>query len=116
MLRNYIERVFAVLKKRFAILSKMTAYSIRKQAKIVLCCFLLHNYCRMTRDGDDEDEMDADMQYMRNMADYDAERINYENANRHEADPDQEDAIAWRNGIAQSMWEDYLLELERRGL
>ena len=42
-------------------------------------------------------------QYMRNMADYEA--FSY-----------QEDAIAWRNGIAESMWVDYLAELQRRGL
>ncbi|XP_047961603.1 uncharacterized protein LOC125206385 [Salvia hispanica] len=44
--RNVIERAFAVLKMRWAILRSVAYYPIRTQIRIIMTCFLLHNFVR----------------------------------------------------------------------
>ena len=52
-LRNSIERIFGVLKKRFPILKKQLEYDYDTQVQLVnaLCC--LHNFIRKEGDGKD---------------------------------------------------------------
>ncbi|XP_030479325.1 uncharacterized protein LOC115696571 [Cannabis sativa] len=45
-LQNVVERTFAVLKKRFPILTIAPQYTIKKQGWIVLACCVLHNFIR----------------------------------------------------------------------
>jgi hypothetical protein len=45
-LRNVIERIFGVLKKRFPILVVMPSYSFTDQIKLVKCSMLIHNFIR----------------------------------------------------------------------
>lgn len=44
--RNIIERAFAVLKMRWAILRSASFYPIKVQVQLISACFLLHNYIR----------------------------------------------------------------------
>src|SRR5271170_990693 len=57
-LRNAIERIFGVLKKRFPILKKQLEYDYDIQVQLVnaLCC--LHNFIRREGDSDSEFELD----------------------------------------------------------
>jgi hypothetical protein len=48
-LRNVIERAFGVLKSRFSILKQMTSFDLHVQRDIVIACFAIHNYIRMTK-------------------------------------------------------------------
>ncbi|XP_042067155.1 uncharacterized protein LOC121810455 [Salvia splendens] len=42
--RNVIERAFAVLKMRWGIHRSASFYPIKVQTRLVMACFLLHNY------------------------------------------------------------------------
>ena len=44
--RNVIERAFAVLKMRWGILRSASFYPIKVQIRMIMACFLLHNYIR----------------------------------------------------------------------
>lgn len=46
MARNVIERAFAILKMRWSILRSASFYPIETQTRLIMCCFLLHNYVR----------------------------------------------------------------------
>jgi hypothetical protein len=53
-LRNVIERIFGVLKRKYQILQSPSEYSIDTQARIILACTALHNWVRF-REGDKAD-------------------------------------------------------------
>lgn len=44
--RNVIERAFAVLKMRWGILRNASFYPTKVQIRMIMACFLLHNYIR----------------------------------------------------------------------
>lgn len=44
--RNVIERAFAVLKMRWGILRVASYYPIKTQIRLIMACFLLHNFIR----------------------------------------------------------------------
>lgn len=44
--RNIIERAFAVLKMRWGILRSASYYPIKTQIRLIMACFLLHNFIR----------------------------------------------------------------------
>jgi hypothetical protein len=56
-LRNAIERIFSVMKKRFQVLTNQLEYSYKIQVRLVkvICC--LHNIIRLTGGDDLFDEM-----------------------------------------------------------
>jgi hypothetical protein len=47
-LRNVIERSFGVLKMKWQILDKVPSYTPHKQTQIIVVCFALHNFIRMS--------------------------------------------------------------------
>ena len=61
MARNVIERAIAVLKMRWGILRSASVYPIQTQSRLIMACFLLHNFIRgEMRDDPIEQEMDSD--------------------------------------------------------
>lgn len=44
--RNVVERAFGVLKIRWGILRSATYYPIKVQNRLIMACFLLHNFIR----------------------------------------------------------------------
>ncbi|XXG85348.1 hypothetical protein AAC387_Pa11g0442 [Persea americana] len=52
-LRNIVERTFAVLKQRFALLQSAPRYPMQTQVKIVVACCVLHNFIRQWNLEDD---------------------------------------------------------------
>ncbi|XP_042012353.1 uncharacterized protein LOC121760805 [Salvia splendens] len=50
--RNIIERAFAVLKMRWGILRSASFYPIETQIRLIMCCFLLHNFIRWEMEVD----------------------------------------------------------------
>ena len=108
-LRNVVERIFGVLKKRFPIVVLMSSYDFEFQCDIVLGAMMLHNFIRINQEEDDEfDIWDLDEEDIDN-----EENLDNEGGNN---DVHQNELIMWRNGIASSMWDAYQLELNRRGL
>ena len=58
--RNVIERAFAVLKMRWGILRSASFYPIKTQIRLIMACFLLHNFIRREMRVDPiEVELDA---------------------------------------------------------
>lgn len=46
MARNIIERAFAVLKMRWGVLRSASFYPIETQSRLIMACFILHNFIR----------------------------------------------------------------------
>jgi len=110
-LRNVIERIFGVVKKRFPILNNMHLhhYPFHFQVTLVRCVFILHNFLRRRKVNDDvfdawnfNDVQDDD---------YDDEP----GTHRAPAPANAADIQAWRDGIAEAMWVDYQAVLAQRG-
>lgn len=59
-LRNYIERIFGVLKRRFKILASDIEYPMPTQPKIFAACTVLHNMLQDLRGGERAREVDPD--------------------------------------------------------
>ena len=98
-LRNVIERMYGVLKRRFPILVKMSPYEYEFQCDIVHCTFLLHNFVRLNQLYEDDFYLEAAV--VNNIqADNEADDGNNENNNALKL---------WRNGIADAIWANYLV-------
>jgi hypothetical protein len=108
-LRNVIERGFGVLKKRFPMLVTMTSYPFDMQCKLVLCCFMLHNFIRRTQLY--EDEFDKWDEWGEDADDNDSD-------NDSDSDDEEDEHIVnnWRDGIAQRMWNDYVAYCVANGI
>ena len=122
-LRNAVERILGVLKKRFNILTKMPSFSIEKQVKIVMVCCMLHNFIRSTetyedlywKEADHDIENAAELNEARDGGDgYDdsdgdseAEEMDLQNANKRKLNK-------WRDDKGRQMWADYVHYLANR--
>ena len=111
-LRNVAERVYGVAKKRFPLLSGMTSYPFPTQVSLVMTCMFLHNFVRKNQIHNDAfDHLDDDEMYGEN-----------DDGNVHEYDEyvddpaSHNDAVDWRNDIAQRMWDDYQEVLVARNI
>lgn len=114
-LRNVVERIFGVLKKRWAILVRPPQFSMTVQAKVPPGLAATHNFI-MDVDptdieeyltGDDEQDLDPNPGQVR------------DNAFGILADgavtqAEKERATTLRDQIAEEMWRDYQEELRRR--
>ena len=108
-LRNVIERIFGVIKKRFPILVVMKSFDFPFQCDIVICALLVHNFVRMNQLYEDEfDNVDvpADNQNEDDDTDGVDENNIYVNAALNQ----------WRDGIATEMWDAYQILLQERGI
>jgi len=108
-LRNVVERLLGVTKKRFPILELMGSYAIQFQAQLIMCCLMIHNFIRANQLYEDEF-----------YAVYDREQQQYRNE-EHEEFADENDAnynalVNQRDQIAQDMYDAYLVELAHRGI
>jgi hypothetical protein len=110
-LRNAIERSFGVLKKRFPLLINMHSYDFPFQCDLVLCAIMIHNFIRSNQLYDDEFD-----DYNPNDEDHAADDMADIEGNLDAPDMNVDALNAWRDGIAQQMWDDYLLVREHRGL
>ncbi|XP_042056398.1 uncharacterized protein LOC121800982 [Salvia splendens] len=96
--RNVIERAFGVLKMRWGILRSASYYPIRTQIRLIMACFLLHNFIRREMEVDPvELELDTNM--------------NVENAEDDGVSGDYVDCVEpssdwthFRDSLAVNMW------------
>jgi hypothetical protein len=105
-LRNVIERMYGVLKRRFPILVKMSPYQYEFQCDIVHCTFLLHNFVRLNQLY--EDDFYLEVAIVNNIqADNEADDENNENYNALKL---------WRNGIADAIRANYLVVMAQQNI
>jgi hypothetical protein len=107
-LRNVVERIFGVVKKRFPVLSLMPPYSIPMMRDIIICCFVLHNVVRKYQQYRDVFDDTAE-----NESDEDNEM----NHQAYEERVDIADSAAGkvlRDQIANDLWQDYQQCLRNR--
>jgi DDE superfamily endonuclease len=103
-LRNVIERSFGVVKKRFPILVKMSSYPYNFQVTLVRCAFMLHNFIRLNQHYDDEFDVIEDEEVAAQNPAGDVQ-----NMGGGQSAAETARLQAWRDGIAQRMWDDYVL-------
>ena len=101
--RNAIERLFGVVKHRFVAFARgLPLRSVQDQAYVVYAMAVLHNYIRTWTQGADA----LEQAYLREQA-----------AQARDVEPEDEDEgaqgmrpaelDAWRNHLAQTMWDQY---------
>jgi hypothetical protein len=110
-LRNVIERIFGVLKKRFPILTSMPPYSIEMQRDIIYCCFFLHNFIRAHQHYCDS----FDSENINCFADSDVE-MSAQATKENVVNGDSNFGKLLRERIATDMWESYQGNLLQRRL
>ena len=101
-LRNAIERIFGVLKRKFKILKTAPEYSIQTQVDIVLALTALFNFTRL-RDGDIVDDYIL-------RTEIDTEDIQPTTLESIESTSTKAEARSMdilRDKIAEDMWKDY---------
>jgi len=99
-LRNVIERIFGLLKRKYQILQTPSEYSIDTQSRIILACTALHNWVRSI-EGDTadillkEDSLDKRPQDVQPVVEYPEGTITSKRMD------------AFRDQLAEKMWADY---------
>jgi hypothetical protein len=96
-LRNVIEQIFGVIKRKFKILSQVAEYSMDTQVALVLALYSLYNFIRQ-HEGDKVKDIELEEEAEEDVEDLEAIDIRgsgnkYMNEKREE--------------IAQQMWKDY---------
>lgn len=116
-LRNVIERIFGVSKRRFRLMNVAPEYDMQTQAKIPCALAALHNFIRVNDPDDlcginfaDEEAVAATVQELDGdgRVDFDAEELG-----GYVSNEERQRANAWRDGIAQEMWDEYVARGEQ---
>ena len=111
-LRNVIERLFGVLRRRFKILNTAPEYNLDTQAQLVLVVCALHNFIRHRANGEDDEfykERDASegLEKEGNGTEgYIDDRA--EDMMENKATQDMKEMLVERDRRATKMWIDYV--------
>lgn len=111
--RNVIERIFGVVKKRFAILRQTNNFTIDGQARVVPACCAVHNFIRI-HDPDDSLSDDEDDTESRSHSAANDDLFDEESLGGAISRAETRRADERRNAIAEAMWEDYCARRRRR--
>ncbi|KAH9092247.1 hypothetical protein LEN26_018578 [Aphanomyces euteiches] len=110
MLRNVVERIFGVLKKRFPVMSSPVEYDIGFQVDMVLSLCTVHNFIRLHGCTNDIYVQEATQELRaRNK-----EPMQLNDHPNHHPDLESTEAKAWRDQVATDMWNQYQLHCNRR--
>lgn len=107
-LRNVIEHIFGVVKRRFRLMVAGPEYSRGVQAKIPAALAFLHNFIRH-HDPFDEAEENSDRDSIKPPEQQD---INPEELGKYVTQAERNRASAKRDEIAKAMWADYEKEVQ----
>jgi len=107
-LRNVIERIFGVLKRRFKILLLAPEYSLDIQARIPVALSSIHNFIRTHEPGEEPLQGNPDIPPDDN-SDEDLNPVGT-------GIVEQEEADVRRDKIAQDMWDHYRHVCEEQGI
>ena len=107
-LRNAVERIFGVVKKRFPCLDHMSAYPYSTQIKLIMCAVMLHNFIRRNQLYEDVYDVEDPV------PDEAAEDNDFAEVDPGVDATTAQQLNAWRDGIAAAMWDEYTNDLLRR--
>ena len=107
-LRNVIERIFGVVKRKYQILRTPSEYSIETQTRIILACCIFHNYVRAKEGPTADNWLDTEQE---EREEEDIQPI----VSLPEGVVSSRRMDQFREDIATRMWLDYQTELTRRG-
>jgi hypothetical protein len=108
-LRNVVERIIGVLKKRFRIIAEANDYPMEMQAKLMPALCALHNFIRIYDPADDMDITEEEIESA-------VSQEQPASGTYHSGIAAAETARAAerRDQIAQQMWASYCAVLEHR--
>jgi DDE superfamily endonuclease len=110
-LRNAVERALGVIKRRFHILTTAPEYSISTQVNIIYAIIALHNFLQLY--GEDFEEVQGDLPEDDSSAQSEDEEEDTVLFELNGASQDNAGMKAFRDTIAQQMWEDYQSHLRQ---
>lgn len=105
MLRNAIERIFGILKKRFQILNASPSYPYQIQVDIILAVCFLHNFI-----GNGDDLSKLTVEEINELELYASQLPQDDSLEDPSLDAGRFLAARKRDRIAQNMWDDYMFE------
>lgn len=112
-LRNIVERIIGVVKRRFRILVVPPEFPMDTQARIPPACCCIHNIIRIYDDEELKDlEHDIDLPLQQN----EPEGIYGTLASGVPTSRDRDVMSTQREQLAAAMWTGYVEELARRGI
>ena len=107
-LRNVIERIFSVVKRKYQILKTPSEYSLDTQTRIVIACTALHNWVRY-REGEKADFW-LETESGRNISNIQPAVVYPEGSTTSKR------IDIFRDQVAEKMWVDYQRYLQSREL
>ncbi|KAH9103474.1 hypothetical protein AeMF1_006631 [Aphanomyces euteiches] len=107
-LRNVVERIFGVLKKRFPVLNSPVDYGFQVDLVLALCA--IHNFIRMNGSLHDVFTREA-IGELRERNQQPMESTDHQVVTD---EPENEEAKSWRDAIATEMWSQYMETLRQR--
>ncbi|KAF7314852.1 putative nuclease HARBI1-like protein [Mycena kentingensis (nom. inval.)] len=130
-LRNAVERIFGILKRRWAMFSRAPEYPAETQAQFVAAICALHNFIRV-HDKDDQAEYDDDNptrtsatrngqpcrreSSLQDLVDNEPPEITPEQLGFSITNEERQRASARRDAIAQEMWTGYKAYMLSKGI
>lgn len=113
-LRNVIERVFGVLKRRFRIMRTAPEYPFHTQAKIPASLAAIHNFIRIHDSQDDIFQIARNLERNPTEDTEEATQIPPEYLGRQVSAQERDQAAEKRDRISQQCWDQYQAYLARR--
>ncbi|XP_057774908.1 uncharacterized protein LOC130993865 [Salvia miltiorrhiza] len=95
--RNVIERAFGILKMRWGILRSATYYPIKVQNRLIMACFLLHNFIRTEMEVDPIEQVWDDIAHQND--DDEPQDVEFVDVVESSSEWNR-----WRDDLATSMW------------
>jgi hypothetical protein len=101
-LRNVVERIFGVVKRKYQILRTPSEYSIETQTRIILACMALHNWVRSKEGPNADILLEPESITTRRAREQVQPAVIYP-----EGTVSSKKMDAFRDQIAEKMWVDY---------
>lgn len=106
-LRNVVERIFGVLKRKYKVLRCPVEYSIQTQVLLVIALTALHNFVRQHEGPNADDHLDNEVDTSVVEADDESELRQPEKSIFESGGDAAKIMDTFRDQIAQRMWKDY---------
>jgi hypothetical protein len=113
-LRNVIERIFGICKRRFRLMVAAPEYDIHTQSKIPYAMAALHNFIRIHDPDDNATTPNDHTEGSHSQVPQSLHEIDPENLGGNISQAERNGASERRDIIAKAMWEDYQNVLAER--
>ena len=113
-LRNVIERIFGVIKRRFKVLVIAQEYSPEVQSRLICGLAVLHNFIRIYDPADVLEDTELEMAVVADQETARAERMTARLADQAVDNEERTQAAQRRESIALAMWAEYERRPARR--